>query len=281
MSKTLVNINMTFCSNKNDKVNNGYMKITEINPSSSMLIDLVLRTDMFTTFYCTEKKTVVGINLLIFNKVLECISENDLSLTMCVDDNDIKNLKIIVNNETGITNTFSLELLNLKNTMLLQVPQSEINAKITMSCDEFHKLCKEIYKLNDSVELECSKDKLIMKCGNVVINTITECSGAKIEGQFQESNFDYSIKGKFNLSDLVSFDELASLSELLPFEDTNVQIFMKNDLPLIIKYNIANLGRLLIFLTPLETADDKIDKDIWNKEIFDERSIEEISDIER
>jgi len=233
--------------NKNHKSKNG-LRIMAVDTTKTVLINLKLDAENFTVFECKKKKFVLGVNLVYFYKLIKSLEKDD-NLTLYVDHDDRNYLKIRADNpEKRKEDIFELKLLDL-GTNPISVPDITFDAVITMKSDEFNKRCKEMNQIADYVEIKCLKNKVIFKCkgdnGGRTITYKTDDSGDSININYGGNNKDFIVQGIYELSKLVMFGKCSSLCN-------DIQIYMKNSYPLVIKYTVATLGRILLCLTPIE-----------------------------
>lgn len=254
---------MEDCENedkKDDKEEKDCMKITAIDPTKSVLINLKLEGVKFDKFVCKKRKFNVGVNLLCFYKLIKNMGKNDI-LNLSVDHNEKNYLKIRIDSaDVKKHSEQNLKLLDLDENKM-SIPDMTFDAVITMDSQEFNKLCREINNLANYVEIKCLKDKIIFTYkGEFADGKITyKTANAAAEDDESESilvsinhastspdkNAPEIVQGIFELKNLVLFSKCASLCN-------EIEIYMKNDFPLVIKYTVASLGRLLLCLTPIK-----------------------------
>jgi proliferating cell nuclear antigen PCNA len=272
LKETLVDVNIVCCSVfKKDEdgknINMGYMKIFATDPSKTVLIDLKLDASSFTNFYCPKKK-ILGVNLPYFNKIIKIIDKDEW-LTLFIDDEEENILKIKIHNHNEQKDTiFSLKLLNLDDETV-SIPETIIDSHIIIGANEFHKTCREMLGIADYVEFQCLPDAFIMKCIGDQLDRTTRYKPNKSEegsgsngGNANTSNVDIDfgqsdnanlkiVQGIYELKHLVSFTKFSTLCQA-------IEIYMRNDYPLVIKYSIATLGRLFLCLSPMNLETDEL-----------------------
>ena len=144
----------------------------------------------------------------------------------------------------------------------IEIPPTKFNTVINMPSPFFNKIIRDLNSLGDVVEVKSINKKLIL-------NTIGETVGDEIEiGESDngvtivtEDN-DLIFQGNYDLRYLNTFCKCTNLC-------ANVDIFMKNDYPLVIRYFVASLGTIHLCLSSktdpssLEYSDeeDSIDED--------------------
>lgn len=97
--------------------------------------------------------------------------------------------------------------------------------------------------LTDELEIKNISNKLIFSCvGEFAAQetVFSENGGLTFSGGSDKYDI---IQGYYNLKHLVLFTKCTNLSH-------NVQLFMKNDFPLIIQYRVGSLGYLKLALAP-------------------------------
>lgn len=119
------------------------------------------------------------------------------------------------------------------------------DAVITMNSKYFNDLCHEMNNDNDLIEIKCFNDKIVFVCEkeNKTIKTTFRTSSHNVHIAYSNNYFGYMISGIFELKNLVLLSKL-SLSN-------NIEIYMKNGFPLVIEFNITNLGKMILCLSPV------------------------------
>lgn len=234
------------------------MKITAIDPTKTVLINLKLDGINFSKFICKKKKLLLGINLACFYKLIKSMGKNDI-LTLSVDHDNKNYLKIKIDSPDDKKDSeFNLKLLDLDETKML-IPEIAFDAVITMDSQEFNRLCREMSNIADYVEIKCLTDKIIFTCKGDFADrktTYRTCTSKDEEenehilvsinhASKRSDNAPQIVQGIFELKNLVLFSKCSSLCN-------DIEIYMKNDFPLVIKYTVATLGRILLCLTPIK-----------------------------
>lgn len=254
-----------------------YMKIVAIDTTKTVLINLKLDGNKFAKFVCRRRELILGVNLGYFYKLIKSI-DKDSHMILSVDENEVNHLKINISNgnNSKITN-YRLKLLDLKHEEL-QLPRSDFEAEVIINSDDFHKECREMKQNADNVEIKCSKKKLTLSFeGDYSDGSVEYFNDDGTGGESDEIILDERkrinirfahkknkkspsvIQGIYELKHLVLFSKCTSLCK-------EIKIFMKNDFALIIQYNVATYGRLLLCISPikLDGMDDSDDEDYYN-----------------
>lgn len=235
------------------KSSEGGMRIMAVDTTKTVLINLKLDAKNFTKFKCKKKKVTLGVNLAYFYKLIKTMEKDD-NLTLYVDHDDLNFLKIKIDNpEEHKDSMFELKLLDLDEDPMV-VPDISFDAVVTMSSSEFHKICREMNQIADYVEIQCSNNKIIFICkGDYAKRKTTyrtgldneEGDGVSIKLAGKNKEGPVIVQGIYELRNLVLFSKCASLCN-------DIEIYLKNNYPLVIKYTVATLGRILLCLTPIK-----------------------------
>lgn len=218
------------------------MKVIAMDASHTVLVHLKLEAENFETFHC-PKKVVLGIGMLNFFKLIKTLGNND-TLTLFVEHEEPNKLGIkIENGEKNSLTRYKLNLMDLPEESI-SVPPAKFESVITMPSMDFQKLCRDMYNIAELLEIKSVGNQLIFNC-NGDIGTAEHVIGENNSGlSFLQNNTpDDIIQGIFALKHLVMFTKCTNLSN-------QVEIYLKNDYPLIISYSVASLGTIKLCLAP-------------------------------
>jgi proliferating cell nuclear antigen len=218
------------------------MKIIAMDTSHIVLVHLRLDACKFEHFAC-QGKIVIGINMLNFHKLIKTINSND-TLTLFMDKQDMNHLGIkIENGEKNTKTIYKLNLLDLDRDNILIDP-AEFNSVITMPSSDFQKICRDMNNIADFVEIKNLNNQLIFNCSGDFCNQETILSdNDNGVNSITSKNTNEIVQGIFNLKYLVLFTKCTNLCN-------TVELYLKNDYPLIIKYSVASLGEIKLCLAP-------------------------------
>lgn len=226
-------------------VNEQGIKICTMESSRIILVHLKLEASKFEYFHCDGEK-LIGINMLNLNKIIKTINNNDtLTLFMNVDECNHLGIKI-ENNEKNTLRISKLSLLDLANDNM-EIPPVSFNSVISLPSSDFQKICRDLHNLSEFVEVKNVNNQLIFSCKGdfceqeIVINDSEQMT--------VEQNTENQIyQGIFNLKYLVMFTKCTNLSNV-------IELYLKNDYPLIIQYSVGSLGLIKLCLAPQQNAD--------------------------
>ena len=241
---TDVNIEFTKKQTINDEEIGG-LSIIALNNSSSILVHLKLDGINFDYYECNKEKINIGVNMTYLFKLIKTINNNDI-LTLFLDDADINKLGIKIENaEKNYVSTYKLNLMDLDKN-IYNIPPTEFTTVISMSTQEFHKICKDLSIIADTVEIKSYQKKLIFTAKGEIATNEVICGETTNGLNIISKEDDEIIQGVYCLKNLILFTKCTNLC-------SNVEIYMKNDYPIVIKYCVASLGYIHLCLSSITT----------------------------
>lgn len=240
-------------------VSKSVMKMEAVDTSQTVYICMRLYAKYFRKFRCAKKKVTMGVML---STLCESIKSNinDDYLTMYMDRNDDNFLHVIVNNDdAGTSMTEKIGLLDMDN-KVITMPTVDFEVKITISAQEFHKVCKSMAKVGDYVEIVCSEKKFTLKCKGAM----SERTNIFAEVDDEKNNisivFDPSVK---NSKVIRQCFELKNITYLNKFQNLcqHMEIYMEQDKPMGIIYSVSNVGKIIVFISHIVEPNDYQDYD--------------------
>ena len=230
------------------------IKIMAVDETHTVLVYLRLQSDKFETFYCPAKH-VLGVNMIYFFKLIKTMGNND-SLTLYLPANNPNKLGIRMENseKSTVTNYF----LKLFDTDVedIQIPTLNFTSIIHMPSTDLQKICRDMNALGEKldVEITSSGSDLIFKCmGDFAEQetVISENSTSNMKVNKGSGTTAEIVQGIFQLKHLVLFTKCTSLCP-------SIELYLKNDYPLILRYTVANLGEVKLVLAPMKNKQGAI-----------------------
>lgn len=217
------------------------MKVVSMDTSHCVLAHLKLDASKF-EFYNCKSKITIGINMLNFYKLIRTINSND-TLTLFIEAADINHLGIkIENGEKNSKTTYKLNLLDLDN-QKISIDNAEFNTIINLPSVDFQKICRDMNNIAENVEIKNIGNQLILSCKGDFCNQETIIVDNDNGVNTINAKKNDIVQGVFNLKYLVLFTKCTNLC-------STVELLIKNDYPLIIRYMVASLGELKWALAP-------------------------------
>ena len=213
------------------------MKIISMDNSHVVLVHLKLDAGKFEHYHCAQK-IVIGVNMLNLYKLIRSINSNDI-LTLFIDSDDMNHLGIkIENGEKNTKTTYKLNLLDLDN-QSINIESDTFQSVITLPSIDFQKLCRDMHNIANYVEIKNIQSQLMLSCKGDFCAQETIIADADNKPKAVCSS--EIVQGVFNLNYLVMFTKCTNLCN-------TVELHLKNDYPLLIKYTVASLGEIKLVL---------------------------------
>ncbi len=181
--------------------------------------------------------------MLHFFKLIRTLTNND-ALTLFVEESNLNVLGIrIENGEKNSMTTYYLQLIDL-DIVNFRAPSAAFESVLTMPSAEFNKICRDMIQISDVIEIKSVGSQLIFSCKGDFASQET-IIGETTQGlNFKKTcNEDNIIQGYYNLNHLVLFAKCTSLCN-------SIEMYMKNNFPIIIKFSVGSLGSLNLALAP-------------------------------
>jgi proliferating cell nuclear antigen len=218
----------------------------ELNTTQCALIHLKLDADSFEEFHfddTDQKELVIGIHTDNFLKILKTL-KHDETLSFLVKK-DEPNFIIIrkENDSRNSTNSFKIPMhtLEFKN---YEIPSIEFNTMISMASGEFQRICKNFSSLGAKVlDIKNIKDGVFFN-GSGDFCTFEGVLGDSTETTFKNIS-ESIVQGAFDIKYLLLFSKASSLSKI-------VNIYLKNDYPLVLTYKVGTLGELKFIISAIQ-----------------------------
>jgi proliferating cell nuclear antigen len=221
------------------------IKIFTLDTTRVILVHVKLDADKFEHFYCSSNRKI-GINMLNFYKLIKTLNSND-TLTLFMKKNDNNHLGIEIENREKQTRTiYKLNLLDLDSPKI-NVPPADFNTVITLPSADFQKLCRDMHSISEQVEIKTINHELILSCEGDFCSQETVLCDSDSVCVAHDGNDQSIVQGVFSLKFLCLFTRCSNLSRL-------VEIYLKNDYPIIVKYSVASLGSAKLALSPIAAS---------------------------
>jgi proliferating cell nuclear antigen len=229
------------------------MRIINMDKSHTILVHLFLAAQNFEFYECKKDKIIIGVNMFHLFKLINTI-ENDETLTIYIENSDYVD---------GIVSYLSLKYENggikqCKTQKLrliepdpeeLQYPDVNFSSIINLPSSDFQKIIRDLSCISDKLEIKSVGNELIFKCSGQFASAEihrVESDGDENKSMSFTLKQDSSkvIQGEFSLKNLGYFIKCTNLCQ-------QIEIYLENDLPLVVKYNVASLGEIKLCLAIL------------------------------
>tara|TARA_B100001741_G_C16523407_1_gene585895 strand:+ start:442 stop:1302 length:861 start_codon:yes stop_codon:yes gene_type:complete len=225
------------------------IRIINMDKTHTILVHLILKACNFEFYECKHDKIIVGVNMFHLFKLITSI-DNDDTLTIYIENDDYVDgvvTELGLKFENGDIKQSKIQKLRLiePDQDELEIPDVKFSSVINMPSSDFQKIVRDLANISEKLEIKSVGDELIFKCcGQYAKAEIrrTETQGSM---QFlQKLANDGIIQGEFSLKNLVYFIKCTNLCN-------QIEIYLENNRPLIVKYNVASLGEIRLCLAPL------------------------------
>ena len=252
LNALLTDVNITFYpyyidsdeSSTSDKKLGGVI-IKELNKTSSILIHCKLDADQFEHYEYNYKfpKLTIGINLNNFLKCIKCMTNFD-TMTWRIDDDDINKLTMILESEKEKKN-FKINLMDLEDANY-EIEPVKFPYSIILPTQDFQNYCKNMLAVTDKIDIKCTNDNLFLSGKGELGVVDFELTASNVSSGLtiikNTENTNEIVQGTFELKYLIIFTRCSSLC-------SHVNLFLKNNYPLIIQYSVAKLGQIKFVLS--------------------------------
>jgi proliferating cell nuclear antigen len=242
--RTLVEAIKDILTEANLEVDSTGLKIMAMDGTHTILVHLRLQADRFDEFHC-PKKQIIGINMINFFKLVKTMSNNE-SIVLYMRKDDTTKLGIeIMNGEKQMVTKLNLNLIEV-DVRNIAIPAVQFPSIITMPSTDFQKIIRDMHTLGEVVEIQSASKELVFRCKGDYADQETIFSIGQ-NGLTQSKSVTEIVQGNFFLKHLVLYTKCTSLC-------SDISLYLKNDYPIIVEYNVAGLGEIKLALAPALTT---------------------------
>ena len=228
------------------------IRIINMDKSHTILVHLYLAASNFEFYECKKEKIIIGVNMFHLFKLINSI-DNDDTLTIYIENNDyydgiVSHLALkFENGDIKQCKTQKLKLIEPEQDEL-EVPDVKFSSIINLPSQDFQKIIRDLSCISDKLEIKSVGNELIFKCQGQFASAEIHRAEADDSMKFilkQDSS--KVIQGEFSLKNLGYFIKCTNLCP-------QIEVYLENDLPLVVKYNVASLGEIKLGLVPLPST---------------------------
>ncbi len=237
----LLETNITF---KKDGI-----RIINMDKSHTMLAHLFLGAENFEHYECNKEKIIIGVNMFHLFKLINSI-DNDDTLTIYIENNDYHDgivsflgLKF-ENGDIKQCKTQKLRLIE-PDTDEFEEPDVHFSSIINLPSADFQKIIRDLSCISERLEIKSVGNELIFRCDGQFATAEVKREESKGGMEFiEKQDSSKIIQGEFSLKNLGYFIKCTNLC-------SQIEMYLENDLPLVVKYYVASLGTIKLCLSPL------------------------------
>jgi proliferating cell nuclear antigen len=218
------------------------IRIIDVDETHVVLTYLKLEAKNFEYFYCPNQY-ILGVNMIYLFKLIKTLSNTD-SLTLFLPASNPNRLGVKAENaEKNTVNTWHMKLFDA-NVTRIDVPNTQFTTIINMPSTDFQKICRDFNQLAEKLEITSSGTDLVFRCiGDFVDGETVILSGTQgnVKVQNAATSSAEIVQGIYELKYLTMFTKCTNLCP-------SIELYLKNDYPLILRYMVANLGEIRLML---------------------------------
>lgn len=228
------------------------IRIINMDKSHTILVHLYLSASNFEFYECKKEKIIIGVNMFHLFKLINSI-DNDDTLTIYIENNDyydgiVSHLALkFENGDIKQCKTQKLKLIEPEQDEL-EVPDVKFSSIINLPSQDFQKIIRDLSCISDKLEIKSVGNELIFKCQGQFASA--EIHRAEVDESMKfilKQDSSKVIQGEFSLKNLGYFIKCTNLCP-------QIEVYLENDLPLVVKYDVASLGSIMLGLVPLPST---------------------------
>ena len=225
------------------------IRIINMDKSHTILAHLFLAAKNFELYDCKLDKIVIGVNMFHLFKLINSI-DNDDTLTIYIEEDDYS--EGIVHHlglkfENGDIKQCKIQKLRLiePDQEELEIPDVKFASILNMPSTDFQKIIRDLSCISDRLEIKSVGNELIFRCNGQFASAEVRRTESDGNMEFiQKQSSSKVIQGEFSLKNLSYFIKCTNLC-------SQIEIYLENNLPLVVKYNVASLGSIRLCLSNL------------------------------
>ena len=228
------------------------IRIINMDKSHTILVHLYLAASNFEFYECKKEKIIIGVNMFHLFKLINSI-DNDDTLNIYIENNDyydgiVSHLALkFENGDIKQCKTQKLKLIEPEQDEL-EVPDVKFSSIINLPSVDFQKIIRDLSCISDKLEIKSVGNELIFKCqGQFASAEIHRAEADESMKFILKQDSSKVIQGEFSLKNLGYFIKCTNLCP-------QIEVYLENDLPLVVKYNVASLGEIKLGLVPLPST---------------------------
>ena len=211
------------------------LRMTDSN--KKILIDIDLQADSFVQYkYKLNTPTSIGLNFSHFYKMVKNIKKKDSVVLFIEEDKQTElGIKVIPKEKNRVTTSF-VKIQNLQS-LDIELPEGYTNSIIIPS-NEYIKMIKDLNNIGgNSISISSTNNLIRFSCNSNGVYSRDILFGESEDDDEQKDN----VSQDFETEQLTRISKVAGLS-------SQIQIYQSSNLPILIKSNVGNLGKIYVYL---------------------------------
>jgi len=219
------------------------IQLQAMDNSHVSLVSVNLRADGFDKFRC-DRQLSMGMSLESMAKILRCAANDDIVTVKAQDQADTVNFMFESPNQEKVSD-YEMKLMNLDQEHL-GIPETDYAAVIKLPSGEFQRVVRDLSQFGESVLIEVTKEGVkFSAAGDIGVGNIKLAQTANVDKEEESVIIEMQepVKLTFACRYLSMFTKASCLSP-------QVSLSMSPDVPLVVEYNIGDIGHIRYYLAP-------------------------------
>ena len=231
----------------------GGLRIVSLTEDKCTLIRLKLEAHKFEHYYCGVPRLAIGVDMQFLTNMLKVIDDSN-SIIIYMRRDNLNKLYIKSTDEYYCKETrtnIEKESANIEFNLLeldeidYEIPKITFDHNISIPSDKFQQFCKKIGNNTNNVIIRATKSQIFF---------IAQGEGGKITLSYKDTKSnrksnDSVYNDLYGLKNLMTFSKCEKLCQ-------NIVMYMKEGKPLVLSIAVASIGKMHVFMTPIENPDD-------------------------
>lgn len=227
------------------------IRILNMDKTHQILVNLHLQADKFETynFNCDSDRIVIGVNVMQLFKMINSIENND-TLTIYIEADDYQDGLVRMlsmrfdNGNIGQCKMLRLKLQEVEPDDHTELPDVKYSSVISMRSVDFQKIIRDMSSTSDRLEIQSVGNETIFMANGPWSSVKLRRSETEISSTADPGMRSKIVQGTYFLKHL-SF--CTKCTALCP----QIELYIENDMPLIVVYRVADLGKFRLCITQI------------------------------
>merc|ERR1712121_483541 len=219
------------------------IQLQAMDNSHVSLVSLNLRAEGFDKYRC-DRNLIMGMNLTSMSKILKCAANDDIITMKAQDNADTVTFMFESPNQEKVSD-YEMKLMNLDQEHL-GIPETDYCCVIKMPSGEFARVVRDLSQFGESVVIACTKEGVkFSAAGDIGQGNIKLAQTANVDKD--EEAVIIEMQEPVTLTFATRYLNMFTKASCLA---PQVSLSMSPDVPLVVEYNIGEIGHVRYYLAP-------------------------------
>merc|ERR1712107_903830 len=219
------------------------IQLQAMDNSHVSLVSVNLRADGFDKFRC-DRTLSMGMSLTSMSKILRCAANDGIIAVKAQDQADPVPFMFESPNQEKVSD-YEMELMNLDQEHL-GIPETDYAAVIKLPSMEFQRVIKDLSQFGESVVISCTKEGIkFSAAGDIGVGNIKLAQTANVDKE--EEAVSIEMQEPVTLNFATRYLNMFTRASCLAPQGS---LSMSPDVPLVVEYNIGDIGHVRYYLAP-------------------------------